>query len=78
MNETPSRRGTDITIGGFTYSNAYCKLLKYTIEGPDKAHITLHGTSKITYKTDFVEPRTLSFTLRVHAQGDEINGKKHQ
>jgi hypothetical protein len=78
MNETPTRRGTDIAIGGFTYSNAYCKLLKYTIEGTDKSHITLHGTSKITYKTSFVEPRTLSFTLRVHAQGDGINGKTHQ
>jgi len=68
---------TSISIGSFKYSNAHCKLLRYSILGTDKALITLHGTSKITYNTNFVEPKTLSFTLRVHAQGDGINGKNH-
>lgn len=78
VNETPTRQVTNIAIGGFTYSNAFCKLLKYSIEGADASHITLHGTSKISYKTNYVEPRTLRYTLRVHAQGDGINGKTHQ
>ena len=66
-NETPSRSPTDIAIGSFTYSNPYCKLHHYSIEGTDAAEITLVGTTKITYKTNYIEPRTLSFTLRVHA-----------
>ena len=73
----PTRGVMDIKIGGFTYSNAYCKLLKYSIHGTDKSVITLHGTSKISYPTAYREPKTLSFTLRVHAQGDGINGKNH-
>jgi hypothetical protein len=67
LNETPTRSLTDIGIGSFTYSNAYCKLLKYSIEGTDMNEITLVGTSKISYKTNYIEPRTLVFTLRVHA-----------
>ena len=78
VNETPTRSLTDITIGSFTYSSPDCKLNKYTIEGTDKDEITLVGTSKISYKTDYIEPRTLSFTLRVHAQGDGIHGAVRQ
>ena len=67
LNDNPTRSPTDIAIGSFTYSNPYCKLLKYAIEGDDKDQITLHGTSKITYNTNYVEPRSLKFTLRVYA-----------
>jgi hypothetical protein len=77
LNDWPTRKPTDITIGGFTYSNAYCKLKKYSLLGTDAKEITLVGTQKITYKTNYNEPRVLRFTLRVHAQGDEINGKRH-
>ena len=49
--------------------------MKYSIEGTDVNVITLSNTNKITYNTNYVEPKTLSFTLRVYAQGDGINGK---
>jgi hypothetical protein len=77
LNESPNRSTTNIYIGSFTYSNAYCKLLKYSIEGADKSKITLVSTSRIYYRSNEIEPRTLSFILRVHAQGDGINGKVH-
>jgi hypothetical protein len=78
-NEVPTRRDTNIAIGGFTYSNPYCKLLKYTVEGEDKALITISG-SRFTYKSNLFEdfkPRVLVFQLKVHAQGDGINGHTH-
>ena len=66
----------EIKIGTFTFSNAYCKLLKYSITGTDYRIVTVSG-STVTYKTDIVEPRELRFNLRVHAQGDRINGRYH-
>ena len=66
-------------IGGFTYSNPYCKLLKYTVEGADADKITI-SSSTFTYRTDLVEemtPRVLVFSLKVHAQGDGINNSVH-
>jgi hypothetical protein len=77
LNDWPTRKPTDIAIGGFTYSNAYCKLKRYSLLGADAKEIILVGTEKITYKTNYNEPRVLRFTLRVHAHGDEINGKRH-
>lgn len=65
-----------ITIGTFTFSNAYCKFLKYSIEGTDAKEIKLDG-NKVTYKTDYNEPRVLRFSLRVYAYGHAINGKNH-
>jgi hypothetical protein len=50
--------------------------LKYSIHGTDKNHVSVSG-STVTYHTNLKEPRTLSYTLRVHAQGDGINGKSH-
>lgn len=76
VNEYPTRKATTIRFGTFTFSNPYCKLLKYTVEGDDAKEVTISGTSSLTYKTDYNEPRTLKFNLRVHAQGDGINGYK--
>jgi len=76
LNESPSRSNTNRAIGGFTYSNPYCKLLKYSVSGTDVSHVSV-SSSTFTYKTNFKEPRTLNFNLIVHAQGDGINGKTH-
>ena len=68
-NETPTRSNTNIVIGGFTYSNLYCKLLKYTVEGTDASLLTISGSTFI-YRTDLFEdftPRILVFSLKVHA-----------
>jgi len=75
-NEYPTRRNTNIGIGGFTYSNHYCKLLKYTAVGEDAKLITISG-STFTYQTNLIEPKTIKYSLRVHAQGDGINGHTH-
>ena len=74
MNDNPTRQNTEINIGEFTFSNAYCKFLKYSLSGTDASQIILDNPTKITYRTDYVEPRTLSFNLVVHAYGDGING----
>jgi hypothetical protein len=75
-NENPSRGLTSITIGSFTYSNPYCKWWKYTVNGADATHITI-SSNVLRYKTNFVEPRTLNFNLKVHAYGDTWNGASH-
>ena len=75
-NESPSRSLTSITIGNFAYSNPYCKWWKYSVTGTDASHITIEN-DVLKYKTDFVEPRTLSFNLKVHAYGDTLNGASH-
>ena len=66
LNDNPTRANTNVAIGGFTYSNAYCKLLRYSVVGTDASFITISG-STFTYRTNLVEPRTLRFSLRVHA-----------
>ena len=76
LNDRPTRRNTNIGIGGFTYSNAYCKFLKYSIVGEDASLLSVSG-STFTYQTNLLEPRTLKYSLRVHAQGDGINGHTH-
>jgi hypothetical protein len=38
-------------IGGFTYSNHYCKLLKYSIVGEDAKILKVSG-STFTYPTN--------------------------
>jgi hypothetical protein len=75
-NEYPTRRWTNIGIGGFTYSNAFCKLLKYTAVGEDSNLIRI-SSSTFSYRTDLIEPKTIKYSLRVHAQGDGINGHTH-
>jgi len=76
INESPNRSWTNIAIREFTYSNAYCKRLKYSVHGKDVAYMSVSGTT-LRYRSNIQEPKTLEFTLRVHAQGDGINGKSH-
>ena len=52
VNESPSRGTQRITIGSFTYSNPYCKLLKYSVSGTDASQITI-SNSYFNYKTNF-------------------------
>jgi hypothetical protein len=78
---SPSRKWTPRSIREFHYTNAYCKRLKYTITGTDAQYVKIScdGT-QFEYRTDLVEPlkpRVLVFNLKVHAQGDGINGKTH-
>jgi hypothetical protein len=77
LNDLPTRKLTPVAIKDFTYSNAFCKLYKYSISGTDSAHVSVSGTT-FKYKTNFLEPRTLKFSIWVHAQGDGINGKSHK
>jgi hypothetical protein len=68
-NERPTRRETNRGIGTFTYSNPYCKWLRYTVEGTDAKLIRISHQTFI-YRTDLFEdfkPRVLVFSLKVHA-----------
>lgn len=53
--------------------------MKYSVIGPD-ANLIKISYHTFTYKTNLFEdfkPRVLVFSLKVHAQGDGINGKTH-
>jgi hypothetical protein len=76
LNDLPTRKPTTLTIGTFTFSNPYCKFLKYSLEGTDAKELILSG-NKVTYKTNYNEPKVLRFSLRVYAYGHGINGKNH-
>ena len=68
-----------ITINDFTYSNPYCKWLRYEVTGTDvnNGYLSVTG-NKFTYKTDLLEPKLYNFKLWVIAQGDGINGRSHR
>lgn len=76
MNDNPTRKPTTLTIGTFRFSNAYCKFLKQELVGTDAKELTLSG-NKVTYKTNYNEPKVLRFSLRVYAYGHGINGRSH-
>lgn len=50
--------------------------MKYSVNGEDAKYIKISG-STFTYKTNLIEPKTLKYNIRVHAQGDGINGHTH-
>ena len=51
--------------------------MRYSVTGADVALVSVSGSS-FTYQTNLLEPRTLSFSLCVHAQGDTINSAVHK
>jgi hypothetical protein len=48
LNDEPSRKNTDVDLGVFTYSNPYCKLLSYSINGNDAYIVTVARKKPIT------------------------------
>lgn len=70
VNSIPTRANTEIAIPEFTFSNEYCGLDSFTVTGADADLVSISG-SVLTYPTDLVEPKTLSFNLVVNAAGGQ-------
>ena len=52
INENPNRSWTNIRINEFTYSNPYCKRLKYSVHGKDVAYMSIYSGTYLRYRSN--------------------------